>query len=60
MAMGSRYVPVQYKPREMCSKIMRMDPWLLKVIPDRFKIQQICDKAVACSPYTLRFSLIGF
>ena len=39
----------------MCSKVVRMDPWLLKYIPDHFKTQDMCYEAVEEDLSNLRY-----
>ena len=37
----------------MCDIAVRIEPWLLRIIPDYFKLREMCDKVVARNPYML-------
>ena len=50
-----KYVPHDYKTREMCDKAVEKDPENIRYIPDHFKTQEICDKAVMKDPWGFRF-----
>ena len=38
----------------MCNKVVEVDPWLLKDVPDHFKTQKMCDDAVRYYPFSLQ------
>ena len=39
-------IPDHFKTKEMCIKVVGVDPSFLQLVPDHFKMQGICDKAV--------------
>ena len=45
----------QYKIQEMCAVAVRIEPYLLKYVPDLYKIQDMCEKAVLKNPVTLEY-----
>ena len=38
-----------------CDEAVRMDPWLLKYVPDQYKTQEMCVKAVRDDPSSLGY-----
>ena len=45
----------QYKIQEMCAVTVRIEPYLLKYVPDLYKIQDMCEEAVIKNPVTLEY-----
>ena len=37
----------------MCQKVVEIDPWHLKYVPDHFKTQEMCNDVVGRDPYYL-------
>ena len=50
-----RYVPDQYKTRQMRDKGILENGGTLKSIPDQYKTQEMCDKAVDNYVHALEF-----
>ena len=51
---GLRYIPEQYKTKEMCDRVFNRDPWSLSDIPDQFKTTEMCLTAVKRSGFLLK------
>ena len=50
---GLRYIPEQYKTKEICDRAFRKNLWSLADIPDQFKTAEMCMKAVRESGFLL-------
>lgn len=51
---GLRYIPEQYKTKEICDRAFKKNVWNLSDIPDQFKTAEMCMKAVGESGFLLR------
>ncbi len=51
---GFRYLPEQYKTKEICDRAFKKDVWNLSDMPDQFKTAEMCLKAVKESGFLLK------
>ena len=48
-----KYVPDQYKTKQMCNRVVDRCHFVLDSVPGQYKTQEMCDKIVPENPFNI-------